>query len=58
MSNQYALIENGVVVNAILWDGNVETWSPPEGQQAIQIPDGSYAAIGWSWDGTNFEPPA
>ena len=64
MSNRYALVENGVVVNVIVWDGaqfNAETgegWAPPEGQQAVVIPDDSPAAIGWSCDGSTFTPPA
>ena len=58
MSNPYALVESGGIVNVVLWDGNAETWSPPTGQQAIHIPDGSNAAIGWTWNGASFEPPA
>lgn len=57
MSNQYALVENGVVVNVILWDGNTATWAAPEGQQAVAIPDGEHVAIGWTWDGKTFEAP-
>lgn len=57
MSIQYALVENGIVVNVVLWDGESE-WTPPTGQQAVTIPDGSEAAIGWTYDGTNFTPPA
>lgn len=53
----YALIENGVVVNVIVWNGEAE-WAPPEGQQAVSIASGSGAAIGWTWDGSAFNPPA
>lgn len=55
--NTYALVQGGEVVNVIVWDGESE-WTPPTGQTAVAIPDGSEAAIGWSYDGTNFEPPA
>jgi len=53
----YALVQNGEVVNMIVWDGESE-WTPPEGLTAIPTPDGSPVAIGWSFDGTSFEPPA
>lgn len=58
MSNRYAMVEGGIVVNVIIWDGNPESWSPPSGQQPVQIPSDSSTAIGWTYDGTNFEPPA
>ena len=25
------MIENNVVVNCVVWDGNLETWTPPAG---------------------------
>ncbi|CAM5772031.1 hypothetical protein LMIY3S_03707 [Labrys miyagiensis] len=50
---RYAVIENGIVVNAIIWDGESE-WSPPEGQQVVQS---DAATIGDSYDGTSFTPP-
>lgn len=56
--NTYLLIENGVVVNAIVWDGDSQTWEPPQGVTAVAIPDGSSAWIGWSYDGGVFSEPA
>jgi hypothetical protein len=35
----YALVENGIVINVIVWDGNTETWSPPDEVNAVAIPD-------------------
>lgn len=55
-SSQYALVEAGVVVNVILWDG-VSEWIPPANQQPVQIPEGSNIAIGWTYDGATFSPP-
>ena len=53
----YAVIENGVVVNMVVWDGHT-AWVPLPGREAIQLQDGSTVSIGWTWDGTNFSPPA
>ncbi|PRX32252.1 hypothetical protein B0G75_104273 [Paraburkholderia sp. BL18I3N2] len=53
----YALVENGVVVNVIVWDGHSD-WQPPNGQTVVQIPDGVYAGIGSTYsNGTFGEPP-
>lgn len=86
MSNNYALVENGVVVNTVVWDGapyvpavdgipavldaegNEVTpavpavpasgWAPPEGMQAVELPDGSAVSIGYLYDGSTFTAPA
>lgn len=57
MNQTYLLVLNGVVANAIVWDGNTETWAPPEGQTAVLLPTGSNAGIGWAYDGTTFTAP-
>lgn len=36
----YVLIESGIVVNLIVWDGDVSVWRPPAGMTAIKIPPG------------------
>ena len=28
-TQNYLMIENGVVTNILLWDGNTQTWQPP-----------------------------
>jgi len=28
-TQNYLVIENNVVINCVVWDGNVNTWSPP-----------------------------
>lgn len=56
--NTYLLIENGAVINAVVWDGDTEKWSPPTGQTAVPLPSASLAGIGWTYDGTTFTAPA
>lgn len=58
MSDAYAIIESGVVANVVVWDGDVKTWSPPEGTTAVIIPDGIALCVGWSYDGISFQSPA
>lgn len=49
----YAIIKNGLVVNAIVWDG--ETPCETDGQK-VALPDG--AGIGWTYsDGQFIAPP-
>lgn len=54
---RYALVDAGVVVNVILWDGNTETWQPAEGQAAELLPANSTVDVGWTYDGTKFAAP-
>jgi hypothetical protein len=56
MSNRYAIVENGVVTNVILWDGEAE-WSPESGT-ANPLPDGSPVAPGYTFDGTKYTEPS
>ncbi|TDV60113.1 tail fiber assembly protein [Pseudomonas sp. LP_7_YM] len=37
---RYAVVENSLVINVMLWDGDTENWAPPEGQTAALIPEG------------------
>lgn len=46
-----AHVVDGKVVNVSLWDGVTEYNSNDE---LIEIPDGSYAGIGWDYDGKTF----
>ena len=48
---QYALIENNVVVNVIRCK---DDWTAPTGQTKVLINDKPEVAIGDSYDGTNF----
>jgi hypothetical protein len=58
MDSNYALIENGVVSNTIVWDGNTADWTPPTGYTAILIPDGEPVSIGWTYANGAFSAPA
>jgi hypothetical protein len=78
----YALIENGLVVNVVVWDGKpfkpavlavppdengqggisyrpASGWAPPEGTQAVPIPEGVAVGIGYGYvDGAFVQPRA
>jgi hypothetical protein len=58
MDNSYAIVQNGSVVNVVIWDGDAQIWQPPAGATATQIPVGSAAGIGYSFDGANFVAPS
>jgi len=53
----YAIIEGGVVVNVIFWDGKSE-WSPPSGSSIEDISQTPQVSIGWTWNGSAFSAPA
>ena len=57
MVSNWAMIQDSVVVNVCIWDGDTNTWQPPEGYLMVVIPEGSGVGIGWGWDGTNFIAP-
>lgn len=39
----YAIVESGVVVNVVVWDGNSE-WQPPVGTTAVEVTAATGAA--------------
>ncbi len=59
--DKYALIENGIVINVVLWDGvkfnekEGTGWSPPEGVEAIKVKDGERPNIGFRYMDGVFE---
>jgi hypothetical protein len=55
--NNYALIENGLVVNVVVWDGDTSSWSVPDGQAAVLLKDGDSAYIGLGYADGVFEKP-
>jgi hypothetical protein len=56
MTGRYALVEDGLVVNIIEWDGQAD-WSPPDNFQAIAAEP--QVGIGWRReDGAWLEPEA
>jgi hypothetical protein len=51
----YAMVQDGVIVNVIDWDG-VTSYTPPEGCELHQWD--SQMSVGWAWvDGAPVEPP-
>lgn len=46
-----AHIVDGKVVDVSLWDGVTE-WQPED--EVVEIPEDSYAGIGWDYDGKKF----
>lgn len=62
--NTYALIENSIVINVVVWDGinyDPETgsgWSPEEGVTAVELHDGDAPQIGLGYSDGVFEQPS
>jgi hypothetical protein len=57
MSDQYAIVENGVVSNVVQWDGDASIWQAPEGAAAIALSGDSVVGIGYAYDGEKFDAP-
>lgn len=51
------MVENGVVINLIEWDGDTESWSPPPGIVMVYVGPDLFVDIGWLWNGTQFSAP-
>jgi hypothetical protein len=51
----YAIIENGIVANLVIWDGSSD-WAPPAGATAVLAPEGTL--IGDTYSGGAFTPSA
>ncbi|ANN70925.1 hypothetical protein [Bordetella bronchialis] len=59
MDQIYALVENGTVVNTVVWNGDTSIWSPPPGQDAILIkPEDGAVSIGWGYVDGKFVDPS
>lgn len=54
MNNVYAVVDNNVVINVIIWDG-ISEWKPEAGNL---VPLNGDAGIGWTYsDGVFTAPP-
>lgn len=51
-----AVIQDGVVVNSIVVD-SVSTAEELTGMTCVEYPEGSYAGIGWTYNGSSFVAP-
>ncbi|MFL9904228.1 hypothetical protein PQR71_39925 [Paraburkholderia fungorum] len=54
-AGNYALVNNGTVVNVIAWDG-ASPYAPPSGETVVPVPGN--AGIGWSYASGMFSAPA
>lgn len=53
----YAIVENSVVINVILWDGESE-WRPPAGTTAVEVTEATGAAyVGLPYVNGRFTAP-
>jgi len=50
-----AIVENGLVTN-VIEVADLQSFTPPSGE-LVEIPDGTSAGPGWSYDGATFAPP-
>jgi hypothetical protein len=54
----YALVEDGMVINTIVWDGDSSSWQPPPGQVTVRVSDDEQVvSVGWLYDGIRFIEP-
>jgi len=54
VTDRYAHIVNGIVVNMSVWDGGSD-WTPPDGEQVVL--NDADAEIGWSYVDGEFVAP-
>jgi hypothetical protein len=53
----YAIVENGIVTNLILWDGQND-WAPQEGSTPYVVLEGTVCEIGYTTaDGVTYTAP-
>lgn len=57
MGSCYAVVLNNIVDNVIVWDGNTEGWTPPQGSDVFLISEGEDIGIGYSYKDSKFTPP-
>ena len=53
--SQYLIIENNIVTNIVIWDGNTQTWTPPA--DSIQLIQADILAMIWE-QVVGSKPPA
>ena len=55
MTERWAMLLNNIVENIISWDGDLNTWQPPDGY--VMIAAAYDTVLGSSWNGAEFIPP-
>ena len=53
---RYALVNNGIVEEIVVWDGQSQ-WTPPDGSTLHELADTDAVNTGWLFDGTTFTNP-
>ncbi|EFC1550357.1 MULTISPECIES: hypothetical protein [Enterobacteriaceae] len=53
MGSVYAVVDAGVVINMVIWDGESD-WKPDSG---VAILANGLAGIGWAYNNGDFIPP-
>lgn len=53
MTNKYAVVSDGIVINTVLWNG-IDEWQPESG---MAVPAGDEVGIGWLYNDDSFAPP-
>lgn len=53
--SKYAIVENGVVINIVVWDGKAE-WSPDTGEPVL-ISDSVFVDLGYLYSNETFTAP-
>nr|WP_314522359.1 hypothetical protein [uncultured Lelliottia sp.] len=48
---RYAIVDNGKVINTVIWDGEGDLF---DGEDVIEAPEG--VGIGWTYNGDDFIP--
>lgn len=48
MTQDYLIIENNIVTNVCVWDGNPSTWTPPD--NTLMLTKANTEAIVWFFD--------
>ncbi|PTT74646.1 hypothetical protein DBR26_00240 [Pseudomonas sp. HMWF007] len=52
--SNYAMVAEGKVINLIVWDGDTESWSPPEDVAVVKLRANQRVDIGDLYDGSSF----
>ena len=47
-TQNYLIVEANVVTNNVVWDGDINTWTPPS--DSIQLVQANVNAITWQWN--------
>jgi hypothetical protein len=46
---RYAILDKNIVINVIEWDGDKDSWQPPDNTLAVPVPDSTAVYLGDSY---------